>query len=99
MTVNTKSSYALRSLILLHWLTLATLFLMGPSSGGKPALFIGVLVFYLPAALICASVFIDWFTAREASRRNAKLIDSSVWVLWVLSMGYMILYSLQMGTL
>jgi hypothetical protein len=97
--MNTKSSYALRLLIFLHWMTLAILFLIPPSGGGKPALAVGVLVFYLPAALICACIFIDWFTRREASRRNAKLVDSSIWVLWVLSMGCIFLYSLQMGTL
>jgi hypothetical protein len=98
-SVNTKSSYALRLLILLHWITLATLSLMGPPGGGKPALIIGFLIFYIPMALICVSVFIDWVTPREASRRYAKLIDSSIWVLWVFSMGYLVLYSLQMGTL
>lgn len=97
--MNTKSSYALRLLIPLHWIIIAALATMKPFGGARVAITAGVLIFYVPAALICASVLIDWVTPREASRRNAKLIDSSIWILWVLSMGYIVLYSLQMGTL
>ena len=99
VTLNTKSSYALRLLIPLHWIVIAAVATIKPFGGAKLAMVAGILVFYVPAALICMSVLIDWFTQRDTSRRNAKLIDSSIWVFWIISMGYIVLYSLQMGTL
>lgn len=98
-TLNTKASYALRLLVPLHWIVLAVFTTIKPLGGLKFAIIVGILIFYLPAALICLSILIDWFTRREISRPYAKLIDSSLWGFWAVSMGYLVLYSLQMGTL
>jgi hypothetical protein len=98
-TLNTKSSYALRALVLSQWVVIGALWNVKPTESRLAATVGGVLIFYVVSALVCISIIIDWFTRREVSRQYAKLIDSFLWLVWVISMAYLILYSLQMGTL
>jgi hypothetical protein len=98
ISLNTRASYAFRALVPLHWILIAAVWRF-KMVGSGPAIAAGILIFYVPAALICLSIFTDWFTRKDPSRPYAKLIDGSLWGIWIISMGYIVLHSLQMGVL
>lgn len=84
--------------MLLHWTALIGLSKMAPV-GAQVATTWGILLIYIPVVVIFVSVFVDWFTAKDGRRRYSKLIDTWLWGMWLISMLYMVGYSLAMGTL
>jgi hypothetical protein len=94
---NTAASYILRLLVAVHLINLAVLSespVVNPSSAAHAATALTILF-----GVVCVLIAVDWTTPKNPSRKYSKLIDSVIAIVFFLSMGALVLYSLSMGTL